>query len=254
MTEIEHDLRTWMQERAARVHASSEILGADYRPRARRSWRPRLAVGGGVAAVAATVTAVLSLAGGASTAFAGWSAQPTTASSAQLQAAQSYCSANIPDPNTTTQQLVDSRGPYTISVYAGPAGSTQTYNFCTVGPGLHNASGWTSSPPVTPADGRLFLWSDHTATDNGQDYGTMIAQAGPDVTGANMTLTDGTVVTATVQNGWAVAWWPGSAHVASAQLATPTGTQTQKFNYPCDVHNCSGGPHGGAPGGGPGGG
>ena len=120
MTEIENDLRTWMQERAARVHASPEILETDYRPRS-RSWRPRLAIGGGIAAVAGTVTAVLSLAGGASTAFAGWSAQPTTASPAQLQAAQSYCSANIPDPNTTTQQLVDRRGPYTIIVYAGPA-------------------------------------------------------------------------------------------------------------------------------------
>ena len=123
-----------------------------------------------------------------------------------------------------------------------------------MGPGLQNASGWTSYPPVSPADGSLFLWSDHTATDNGQDYGTMIAQAGPDVTGADLTLTDGTVVTATVQHGWAVAWWPGGGHVASAQLTTTTGTQTQTFNYPCDIHNCGGGPHGGAPGGGPGGG
>ena len=38
---------------------------------------------------------------------------------------------------------------------------------------------------------------------------TMIAQAGSGVTGANLTLTDGTVVTATVQNGWVIAWWPG---------------------------------------------
>ena len=254
MSEIEHDLRTWMQERAARVHASPEILQTDYRPRTRRSWRPRLAIGGSVAALAGTVTAVLSLAGGASTAFAGWSAQPTKASPAQLQAAQSYCAANIPDPNTTTQRLVDSRGPYTIIVYAGLAGATQTYNFCTVGPAFQNASGWTSYPPVTPAAGQLFLWSDHTSVSNGQPYGTMIAQAGVGVTAANLTLTDGTVVTATVQNGWVAAWWPGNGHVASAQLTTPTGTQTQTFSYPCDIHNCNGGPHGGAKGGGPGGG
>ena len=87
MTEIENDLREWMQERAARVHASPEILQTDYRPRA-RSWRPRLAVGCGVAALAGTVAALLSLAGGASNAFAGWSPQPTSASPAQLQAAQ----------------------------------------------------------------------------------------------------------------------------------------------------------------------
>ncbi len=86
MTEIEHDVRTWMHERAARVHASPEILETDYRPRSRVR-RPRLAIGGGVAALAGTVAAVLSLAGGAGTAFAGWTAQPTAASPAQLQAA-----------------------------------------------------------------------------------------------------------------------------------------------------------------------
>jgi hypothetical protein len=249
---MENDLRAWMQERAARVHASPEILETDYRPRT-RSWRPRLAIGAGVAAVAGTVAAVLSLAGGASTAFAGWSTHPTTASPAQLQAANSYCSANIPNPNLP-QQLVDNRGPYTIIVYAGAAGTTQTYNFCTVGPSFRNASGWTSYPPVTPHAGHLFLWTDHTSSDNGQPYGTMIAQAGAGVAGANLLLTDGTAVTATVQNGWVVAWWPGTGHVASAQLATPSGTQTQTFDYPCDVYKCGGGPHGGSPGGGPAGG
>jgi hypothetical protein len=250
MTEIETDLRAWMQERATRVHASPRILEADYRPRTGR-WRPRLTIGGGIVALAGTITGVLTLAGGTSAAFAGWSAQPTKPSVAQVQGANRYCSANIPDPHTTTQQLLDSRGPYTIIVYAGPAGSTQTYNFCTVGPSFENASGWTSYPPVAPAAGRLFLWTDHTSTDDGQSYGTMIASVGAGVTGANLTLTDGTVVTATVQNGYAAAWWPGSAHLASAQLATPSGTQTQSFAYPCDVHDCSGGSHGGPLGGGP---
>jgi hypothetical protein len=75
------------------------------------------------------------------------------------------------------------------------------------------------------------------------------------VSAANLTLGDGSMVTATVDNGWVVAWWPGTAHLASAQLTTPSGTQTQTFNYPCDVYKCNGGgPHGGAAGGGPGGG
>ena len=107
---------------------------------------------------------------------------------------------------------------------------------------------------MTPAAGQLFLWSDYTSMDNGQPYGTMIAQAGSGVTGANLTLTDGTLVTATVQNGWVIAWWPGDGHVASAQLTTPTETQTQTFNYLCDIHNCDSGPHSGAKGRGPGGG
>ena len=251
MSEIENDLRAWMQERGARVRASPEVLATDYRPRSRR---PRLVVGGGVATLAGTVTAVLTLAGGAGNAFAGWSAQPTTADPAQLAAAQSYCQANIPNPSTTTQQAVDNRGPFTVIAYSGPAGSTQTYNFCTYGPGLDNASGWTSSPPVSPPTGQLFLWTDHTGTSDGQDYGTMFASAGAGVSGALLTLTDGSQVTATVQNGWVIAWWPGDGHVASAQLTSSSGTTTQTFNYPCDVHKCGGGPHGGSPDGGPGGG
>src|ERR1700751_4884916 len=133
MTEIEHDLRTWMQERAARVHASPEILETDYRPR-NRVRRSRLAIGGGVAAVAGTITAVLSLAGGARPAFAGWNAQPTTGNPPQPQGATSDCNATIPNPNLP-QQASDTRVPYTIIVFAGPATSTQTYNFCPVGPG-----------------------------------------------------------------------------------------------------------------------
>jgi hypothetical protein len=63
----------------------------------------------------------------------------------------------------------------------------------------------------------------------------------------------GTEVTATVRNGWAVAWWPGSHQLTSAQLTTASGTQTQAFPLsPCGLHNCEGGgPHGAAPGGGP---
>jgi hypothetical protein len=94
------------------------------------------------------------------------------------------------------------------------------------------------------------------ATVDGQAYGTAIANVASDVTAADFTLDNGAVVTATVRNGWAVAWWPGAHHLGSAQLTTGSGTQTQTFApYPCDVHNCDGGgPHGAAPDGGPGGG
>jgi len=65
--------------------------------RALHSWRPRFAIGGGGRRTTSsgTVAAILTLAGGASSAFAGWSAQPTTASPAQLQAARVVQLANI---------------------------------------------------------------------------------------------------------------------------------------------------------------
>jgi hypothetical protein len=219
--------------------------------RERRSRRPLLVGVSGAAALGAAgaVVAIVSFAGGASNAFAGWTPQPTTPTPAQLAATEAYCLQNEGFPRLPLK-LVDARGPFTIIVNSDGTSN----DFCTLGPTIKNASGWqTSSPTILPA-GTMFLWTDHVATANGQSYGTMIARLADDVTAANITLDNGSEVTASVQNTWAVAWWPGAHHVASAQLATPSGTKTQTFHYPCDVYHCGGGPHGGAPGGGPGGG
>lgn len=223
-------------------------------PVPKRRDRRRLLVGASgiaVAGVAGVIAVVLSLAGGASNAFAGWTPQPTPPTAAQVAAAKAYCAANMGFP-TLPLALIDTRGPFTVIVNSDGTSN----DFCTVGPSFRNASGWTTSAPLTVAPGRLFLWTDHVATSDGQPYGTMIARAADDVTAATVTLDNGADVTATVQNGWAVAWWPGDHHVSSAQLTTSSGIQTQTFTpYPCDVHSCDGGgPHGGAPGGGPGGG
>jgi hypothetical protein len=221
--------------------------------REQRSRRPLLVGVSGAAAVsvAGGLAAVLSLAGGASNAFAGWTPQPTAPTTAQLTATETYCANNVPWPKLPLK-LVDGRGPFTFMVYSDGTSN----DFCTTGPSFQNASGWRTSSPMTVPAGRLFLWTDHVSTDSGQPYGSMIAEAGAGVAAATVTLDDGSEVTATVENGWVVAWWPGAHHVASAQLTTPSGTQTQTFAaYPCDVHSCNGGgPHGGAPSGGPGGG
>ena len=250
MTQLETDLREALHERAARVHASPALLQTDYHPRTGRM-RPRLAVGGGLAAAAGVLAAVLSLTGGASSAFAGWTRQPTKPSRAQLAATEAYCADNGRFQGLPLK-LVDTRGPFTIAVYSDGTSD----EFCSTGPGFTNTSSWSTSPPVSVPAGRLFMWQDHVATSDGQPYGSMIAQAADDITDVHITLDDGTMVTATVQNGWMVAWWPGDHHPASAQLTTSSGPQTQTFpNYPCDAQNCQGrGPHGGAPGGGPGGG
>jgi hypothetical protein len=207
----------------------------------------------GVTAVslAGVVAAVLLLTGEAGNAFAGWTPQPTAPTAAQLAATKAYCAKHVPFPGLPLK-LIDARGPFTIVVYSD--GSSN--DFCTTGPSFRDTSGWRTSPPVTVPSGRLFLWDDHVATVKGEPYGTMIARVADHVTAANLTLDNGAEVTATVENGWAVAWWPGPHHLSGARLTTPSGTQTQAFPpYPCDVHNCNGrGPHGGAPGGGPGGG
>jgi hypothetical protein len=246
MTVFDDSLWTWL----VNEHAADRVaLGS---VREQQSRRPLLVgVSSAVALGAAgAIAAVVSLAGGASNAFAGWTPQPTTPSAAQLAATEAYCAKNEGFERLPLK-LIDARGPFTIIVNSDGTSN----DFCTVGPTFKNTSGWQTSAPMTVPSGRLFLWVDHVARVHGQPYGTLIARLANDVTAANMTLDDGTEVTATVQNGWAVAWWPGAHHVASAQLATPSGTQTQTLHYPCDIYNCNGGdPHGGAADGGPDGG
>jgi hypothetical protein len=222
----------------------------------RRNTRSLLVGASGVAAatVAGGLVAVLGLAGGASNAFAGWTSQPTAPTAAQLAATKAYCAANVPTPRLPLK-LIDARGPFTFEIFANKTWN----NFCTTGPSFRNASGWSTSSPVRVPAGNLWLSSEHTtSTPAGQSYGIMIARAGDGVQAATLLLDDGTEVTATVQNGWAVAWWPGAHQITSAQLATPSGTQTQTFPLsPCGhpLIKCGpGGPHGGAPGGSPGGG
>ncbi len=247
---LESEVRVALKQRAAQIPSSTRLTQIDYHP---RRLRPRVAIGGGLATAAGTLAAVLSLTGGASSAFAGWSAQPTTPAPGQLAAAQAYCAKNVPTPGLPLQ-LTDTRGPFTFMVYSGGNWN----NFCTIGPAFRNASGWSTETPVHVHPGNLVLWAEHTSAHADQAYGFLIARAADDVSAAGLTLEDGTEVTATVQNGWAVAWWPGSHRITSAQLTTPSGTETQTFPLgSCDqpADKCGGGgPHGGAPGGGPGGG
>ena len=106
-----------------------------------RSRRPLLVGVTGVAAAsgAGVIAAVLSLAGGAGTAFAGWTPQPTTPTAAQLTATEAYCASNVPWP-ALPLKLVDARGPFTFMVYSDGTSN----DFCTTGPSFKNASGWTS--------------------------------------------------------------------------------------------------------------
>ena len=185
-----------------------------------RSRRPLLVGASGVVAVtvAGVLAAVLSLAGGASNAFAGWTPQPSAPTAAQLAAAKAFCARNVPTPGLPLK-LTDTRGPFTFLVYSDGASN----DFCTLGPSFRNASGWSTSPPVAVPAGRLYLWAEQTTTDAGKPYGFVIARAGDGVSAATLTLENGTEVTATVQNGWAVAWWPGTHQLTSARAGHSFG-------------------------------
>ena len=80
---------------------------------------------------------------------------------------------------------------------------------------------------------------------------------GAGVTGVTITRSDGSSVQSTVKNGWYLAWWPGTEHAVTAQVATASGTSTQSFPTvarpngpacPAGAHCASGYGFGSAPG------
>ena len=87
----------------------------------------------------------------------------------------------------------------------------------------------TGGATAPPAGQILPSFQEHTAR-AGDAYSFVEGRAGAGVTAAALVLSDGSKVQATIQNGWLVAWWPGSAQLVSAQVTTATGTSTQTFD------------------------
>ena len=250
--QLESELRSALKARADDLPAGAgaRVRAHEYRPRA-RDLRPPVAAGVlTTAAAAAAAVALIDLGPKAPAAFAGWSAVPTHASRAQVAVAHGDCAqqlavlrghaaqgasqrASAPpllehlEKLATSPVLTDTRGPFTFVVFsAGGANAS-----CISGPGfasvtMRSAAG-ASAP--TPAGKVVPSFQIHTAR-AGDAYTFVEGHAGAGVTAATLVLSDGTHVQATVQNGWLVAWWPGSAQVTSAQVGSASGTTTQTFD------------------------
>jgi hypothetical protein len=177
--------------------------------------------------------------GGASPAFAGWSPTPTAPAPGQLAKAMAGCRSRAPFGGLPLK-LTDTRGPFTFMVYA----NNRTSDVCITGPSFTSVSGWISARPQTVPPGHVDLTTDHTTDRGGTAYSFADGRAGGDVSAATLTLDDGSLVQATVQNGWFVAWWPSAHQVLSATLTTPGGRRTQKFRAagsPCNAKLCTSG-------------
>jgi hypothetical protein len=242
--ELESDLRNALARRAAEVptDAAARLRALDYHPRTRRV-RPRLALG--------------ALAGSAGTqaAFAGWSATPTPASSAQLAADQAACQADLaanttPAPFSTSQitgwraVLTDTRGPFSYLIMQ----SGDYHAACFSGPGFtrlgeygyaidsSQRAGTDQAPAnsiVTESAGTSLLGANGQPYNGsgpmGSAYGEIDGSTGPGVTAVTLVLSDGTDVQATTSSGWFAAWWPGKQTAPEAQLTTSTGEVTQQL-------------------------
>ena len=244
-TQLETELREALSARADELppDAGARLRRIDYRPRSRRI-RPQLALGAviGTAGGAGAIAATVALTTATSNAFAGWTPKPTTASRAQIASAEAACRARLahtPNPPTTPggrrppaldaarlpAQLVDTRGPFTFTIFANSHDSAS----CITGPGFVSLlQSQTSGASAVPADQLMDFPISHASRD-GQPYSLAEGRAGTNVTRAALKLTEGRTVQATVAHGWFVAWWPGNSDATAIQVTTPAGTRTQKI-------------------------
>jgi hypothetical protein len=231
--QLESDLRAVLRSRAADVPASAvaRLTHLDYHPRT-RGLRPPLAAGAlATAGVAAGALAIYSLGAGASKAFAGWTPTPTPPAPGQLAAARASCEASQSPIAGLPLKLMDTRGPYTFSIYADSNSSSA----CIKGPSFTGVTGNMSSSAVNVPGGQVLLSTSHRTDRGGNGFSFADGRTGAGVSGVTLTLDDGTNVQATVGGGWFVAWWPSGHQIKSAELTTPTGTVTQTFNLSPEI-------------------
>lgn len=202
------------------------------------SRRTRLAalLAGTLGAAGAVVAAILllTLGGSPGVAFAGWSTSPTPPASGQLRSAEATCGKLDPRLAHLTPTVADTRGPFTMLVYAqgnvvrscigrrrgegAPAASLgSTRSRLKVSPVAAGAIGWRQVTGIAPG----------TDAPGEPPASFVDGQAGEDVTAVTLELEDGRSVQATVAGGWFAAWWPGNARVKVAKVTTPNGTSTQ---------------------------
>ena len=242
---LESELRSALRARADDLptEARARVRARDYHPRT-RDIRPPVAAGALVtAAAAAAAVALVDLGPSTSEAFAGWTRVPTHASAAQVGSATSSCRSQLaappppgavsptkptglPDVRAMTPVLTDTRGPFTFVIFAGARNASA---WCISGPNFTSTSIRSDADTAAPPAAQIIpTFQEHTAR-AGDAYSFIEGHAGSGVTAATLVLSDGSKVQATIQNGWLVAWWPGSAQLTSAQVTTASGTSTQTF-------------------------
>jgi hypothetical protein len=227
---LEDGLRDALNYHAAQLDraAIDRLQAIDYRPRRRRVG-PRSAVGTvGVAGAAGAVVAVV-LGSSAAPAFAGWQAKPA-AVRRPLASIQQLCGQGLGTP-----VLADSRGPYTAAIYSDSDRSA----VCLSGNGVSMNSTPPAGSPSTVATGAIELAGGGLRDSDGNALTLVDGRVGTGVTGVTVQRSDGSTVQASVENGWYLAWWPGSATADTATVTTASGSSSQTFPAaPAGGPNC----------------
>ena len=259
---LEEELGAALAQHAATVpaDAGTRVRSIDYRPRQHPRALP-VGLGAGAAAGAATAGTILALVlGGATPAYAGWSATPVLSSAPTTSAAPSCLSTlssapQAPSGASTTETwqtlLSDVRGPFTVTLLQ----SGSSYATCFTGPFFTEVNRITSAPngSGSSSSGELSVSSqaanggqnapqggvgslvslegtmsgdltqvlqNHLTTSTDGPYTFIDGRVADGITGVTLALDDGQNVVSTVADGWFVAWWPGSTADATSAQVT----------------------------------
>jgi hypothetical protein len=227
-----------------RLSTRQEHLVREITGRRRNRRRGGVALGGGALVASGVTSALLVLAGpGTANAFAAWTAAPTTPPPGQVSSAEATCEATAAAPpsdktaglatGATQVSLVDTRGPFTLVLFGA---NTPTPLICVSGPSINSSAQANSqmreigNQSALPEAGQIAVDRLQADSADGQPYAIAEGSVGSGVTAATLVLSDGSDVVTTIGNGLFLAWWPGSAVVASATVTTAAGTTTQPIS------------------------
>lgn len=211
---LEPLLRDTFDKRAAQIDpaARGRLMAIDYQPRRRRlPVLPALGVAG-LAGAAVALALIFTLGSSPAPAFAGWSPMPTAAKPGQAATALARCRLGRP-------VLTDTRGPFTAEVYAKARG----VGICLHGPGVFFSSTASMEPGLNGGAMEVF---EQTTSSGGVAATLLDGRVASGVRRVRINLSNGRRVTATVEHGWYLAWWPGKPHGTTAKITRAHGTQT----------------------------
>jgi hypothetical protein len=175
----------------------------------------RLALGGaGISAAVATI-AVLAISGSAAgPAFAGWSPRPTLALPRQIALATRRCGLGTP-------ALVEARGPYTAAVFTSRSGASA----CVEGPSVSviGSIGGVRAPDNQIAPNQVQTAVISGTDSRGRAFVLLAGRVGSAVRSIVIHRGNHGAVSASIKNGWYLAWWPALASATNATVTTSSG-------------------------------
>jgi hypothetical protein len=200
----------WARSQAFLERVIEGTAESTARPPLRR-WLFAGAAATALGAVAAVAVPAL-LPGATEQAVASWTAQPTARTGEEVLPQAKACAANgVAGERTATASdvlLAEQRGKATLLIQRkGP-----TLVECLMVGDDDRAASMAlidEAEIVVPPAGTVDLETMGSYGGGDSQWSDMIGLAGPDVTGVEVRLDNGTVVRASVKNGWWAAWWPG---------------------------------------------